>query len=47
MLLFVAPAIAGAGPHLLGDLPGAVALTRMSVRPVGRDLLVEAYVNEP
>jgi diaminohydroxyphosphoribosylaminopyrimidine deaminase/5-amino-6-(5-phosphoribosylamino)uracil reductase len=47
VLLFVAPTISGAGPHLLGELSGPVSLTRTTVRPVGRDLLVEAYVNEP
>jgi diaminohydroxyphosphoribosylaminopyrimidine deaminase/5-amino-6-(5-phosphoribosylamino)uracil reductase len=47
MLLFVAPTISGAGPHLLGELAGPVALTRTTVQPVGRDLLIEAYVKEP
>ena len=47
VLLFVAPTISGAGPHLLDELAGPVALTRTTVRPVGRDLLIEAYVNEP
>jgi diaminohydroxyphosphoribosylaminopyrimidine deaminase/5-amino-6-(5-phosphoribosylamino)uracil reductase len=47
VLLFVAPTISGAGPHLLSDLAGPVGLTRMTVQPVGRDLLIQAYVNEP
>jgi diaminohydroxyphosphoribosylaminopyrimidine deaminase/5-amino-6-(5-phosphoribosylamino)uracil reductase len=47
VLVFVAPTLAGVGPHLLGDLAGPVALARLSGRPVGADVLLEAYVEEP
>jgi diaminohydroxyphosphoribosylaminopyrimidine deaminase/5-amino-6-(5-phosphoribosylamino)uracil reductase len=47
VLVFVAPTLAGAGPHLLGDLAGTVALARLTARPVGSDLLLEGYVEEP
>jgi diaminohydroxyphosphoribosylaminopyrimidine deaminase/5-amino-6-(5-phosphoribosylamino)uracil reductase len=47
LLLFVAPTISGDGPHALGDLAAPVALTRTTVRMVGDDVLLEAYVNEP
>ena len=47
LLLFVAPTIAGAGPRAFGDLVAPRALTRLSARPVGEDVLLEAYLNEP
>ena len=47
LLLFVAPTLAGAGPGLLDRLELPRALTRMTARPVGADLLVEAYLHEP
>jgi diaminohydroxyphosphoribosylaminopyrimidine deaminase/5-amino-6-(5-phosphoribosylamino)uracil reductase len=47
LLVFVAPTVAGAGPHLLGDLAAPVELTRLTSRPVGEDILVSAYVHEP
>jgi diaminohydroxyphosphoribosylaminopyrimidine deaminase / 5-amino-6-(5-phosphoribosylamino)uracil reductase len=47
LLLFVAPALAGSGPHVLNDFGGPVSLTHTSVRRVGEDLLVEGYVREP
>lgn len=47
VLVFVAPTIAGSGGRLLGDLVRPVALTRMTARTVGADLLLEAYVHEP
>jgi diaminohydroxyphosphoribosylaminopyrimidine deaminase / 5-amino-6-(5-phosphoribosylamino)uracil reductase len=47
VLLFVAPTISGAGPHMLGELSGPVALTRVTLRLAGEDALVEAYVNDP
>ena len=47
VLLFVAPTISGDGPHLLGELPGPISLTRATARQVGNDILIEAYVNEP
>ncbi len=47
LLVFVAPTLSGDGPRLLGDLSSPLALRHMRVRPVGRDLLVEAYLREP
>jgi len=47
VLVFVAPTLAGEGRHLLGELGVPVALTRLASRPVGGDVLLEAYVNEP
>ena len=47
LLLFVAPTIAGAGPRAFGDLVEPRTLTHLSARPVGEDVLVEAYLNEP
>src|SRR6476659_6140867 len=47
LLLFVAPVLAGEGPHVLGDLARPLELLHISSEPSGEDLLVEAYVREP
>jgi diaminohydroxyphosphoribosylaminopyrimidine deaminase/5-amino-6-(5-phosphoribosylamino)uracil reductase len=47
LLAFVAPALAGAGPRLIGDLGRPVTLHRLSAHPVGDDVLLEAYVHLP
>ena len=47
LLLFVAPVLAGAGPPVLGDLAAPVELLHCHAEPVGKDLLVEAYLREP
>jgi diaminohydroxyphosphoribosylaminopyrimidine deaminase/5-amino-6-(5-phosphoribosylamino)uracil reductase len=47
LLVFVAPRLAGAGPHFLRDFEQQVALRRVSVTSVGDDLLIEAYIHEP
>lgn len=47
LLLFVAPTLSGDGQRFLGDLAAPVPLLHVSTRPVGDDLLVEAYVREP
>lgn len=47
LLLFVAPTLSGAGPHLLGDLAAPAALTRLTARTSGRDVLLEGYLHEP
>jgi diaminohydroxyphosphoribosylaminopyrimidine deaminase/5-amino-6-(5-phosphoribosylamino)uracil reductase len=47
LMLFVAPTLSGDGPGLVSALPDAVALTRLSARPVGEDFLLTAYVHEP
>jgi diaminohydroxyphosphoribosylaminopyrimidine deaminase/5-amino-6-(5-phosphoribosylamino)uracil reductase len=47
LLVFVAPTLAGAGPRFLGDLSAPSSLTHLSARPVGADVLLEAYLHEP
>jgi diaminohydroxyphosphoribosylaminopyrimidine deaminase / 5-amino-6-(5-phosphoribosylamino)uracil reductase len=47
LLLFVAPVIAGAGPRFLGALERPVTLHALDAQPMGEDLLVSGYVNEP
>ena len=47
VLLFVAPTFAGAGPALLDRLDLPRALSRLTARAVGTDLLLEAYLREP
>ncbi len=46
LLVFVAPVLAGAGPRLLGDLTAPVPLSRLEVRRVGADVLLEALVHD-
>jgi diaminohydroxyphosphoribosylaminopyrimidine deaminase / 5-amino-6-(5-phosphoribosylamino)uracil reductase len=47
LLVFVAPALSGSGPRLFGDFAQPVELKDVRVRPVGADLLFEAYIHEP
>jgi diaminohydroxyphosphoribosylaminopyrimidine deaminase/5-amino-6-(5-phosphoribosylamino)uracil reductase len=47
LLVFVAPRLAGDGPGLLSALPWPVSLSHLTGRPVGEDVLLEAYVREP
>jgi diaminohydroxyphosphoribosylaminopyrimidine deaminase / 5-amino-6-(5-phosphoribosylamino)uracil reductase len=47
LLLFVAPTLSGAGPGLVESLSRPLALTRLSSRQVGQDVLLEAYLREP
>jgi diaminohydroxyphosphoribosylaminopyrimidine deaminase/5-amino-6-(5-phosphoribosylamino)uracil reductase len=47
LLLFVAPVLAGEGPHMLGDLAGPVELLHLRAEPSGEDVLLEAYLREP
>ncbi|HEX6680232.1 MAG TPA: dihydrofolate reductase family protein, partial [Gaiellaceae bacterium] len=47
LLVFIAPALAGAGPTLFDRLEKPVELRRFDSRPVGEDVLLTAYVNEP
>ena len=47
LLVFVAPVLAGAGPHFLGDLPQPVELSHLTATPSGADVLIEAYVRVP
>jgi diaminohydroxyphosphoribosylaminopyrimidine deaminase / 5-amino-6-(5-phosphoribosylamino)uracil reductase len=47
LLLFVAAVLAGSGPRFLGELPAPLALHGLEAEPIGEDLLVSAYINEP
>ncbi len=47
LLVFVAPTLSGDGPRLLGDLSATRQLLHVSSRPIGNDLLIEAYLREP
>jgi diaminohydroxyphosphoribosylaminopyrimidine deaminase/5-amino-6-(5-phosphoribosylamino)uracil reductase len=47
LLVFVAPTLAGSGPHLLAELAAPLGLTRLTAQAVGDDVLLEAYVHEP
>jgi len=47
LLVFVAPAVGGDGPHFLGDLREPMRLSRLHARVVGDDTLLSAYVHEP
>ena len=47
VLIFLAPTVAGSGPHLLGTLVEPKGLTRLTSRRVGDDVLLEAYLHEP
>ena len=47
LLVFVAPRLSGEGPGPVAALPEPVALRRLSCEPVGEDVLLTAYVQEP
>ena len=47
LLLFVAPTLAGAGPRAFGDLSAPQEVRRVSVEPVGGDVLLTGYLREP
>jgi diaminohydroxyphosphoribosylaminopyrimidine deaminase/5-amino-6-(5-phosphoribosylamino)uracil reductase len=47
LLFFVAPVLAGEGPHVLGDIAAPLELLHVRSEASGGDLLVEAYVHEP
>ena len=47
VLIFLAPTFSGAGLHLLETPSRPRALTRLSSRAVGDDVLLEAYLHEP
>lgn len=47
LLVFVAPTLAGAGPHVLADFSPMRCLSRLTARQVGEDVLLEAYLREP
>ena len=47
LLLFVAPTLVGEGPPFLPRLRSGRSLSHLHARPVGADVLLEAYVHEP
>jgi diaminohydroxyphosphoribosylaminopyrimidine deaminase/5-amino-6-(5-phosphoribosylamino)uracil reductase len=47
LLLFVAPTLSGSGPGLADRLDAPLTLAHLTSRPVGDDVLLEAYVREP
>jgi diaminohydroxyphosphoribosylaminopyrimidine deaminase / 5-amino-6-(5-phosphoribosylamino)uracil reductase len=47
LLVFVAPRISGEGPGMLEALPRALELSRLEARPIGEDVLLQAYLHEP
>ena len=47
LLVFVAPTLAGEGPRLVAPLPSPRTLSHLTARPVGGDVLLEAYVHQP
>ena len=47
LMVFIAPRIAGEGPHWLGQVSTPVDVIRPSVQRVGDDVLVIAYVHDP
>jgi diaminohydroxyphosphoribosylaminopyrimidine deaminase/5-amino-6-(5-phosphoribosylamino)uracil reductase len=47
LLLFVAPKLSGSGPSLVDALPEPVHLMRLTAQPVGDDILLTAYVDQP
>ena len=47
LLLFVAPTLSGSGPGLADRLDVPLTLAHLTSRPVGDDVLLEAYLHEP
>ena len=47
LLLFVAPVLAGDGPHVFGELEAPLELLHLRAESSGEDVLVEAYLHEP
>ena len=47
LLVFVAPVLAGEGPHSLADLAAPVDLTPLRAEPIGDDVLLEAFLSPP
>jgi len=47
LLVFVAPRLSGEGPGMLAGLPRPHELTRLEARPIGDDVLLQAYLHEP
>ena len=47
LVVFVAPKLAGEGPGPVAALPEPVELLRLTAEPVGEDVLLTAYFQEP
>jgi diaminohydroxyphosphoribosylaminopyrimidine deaminase/5-amino-6-(5-phosphoribosylamino)uracil reductase len=47
LVVFVAPKLSGAGPGITDRLDEPLRLSRLTARPVGDDVLLEAYLREP
>ena len=47
LLVFVAPTLSGEGPGIVEGLPAPARLSRMEARPIGEDVLLQAYIHEP
>jgi diaminohydroxyphosphoribosylaminopyrimidine deaminase/5-amino-6-(5-phosphoribosylamino)uracil reductase len=47
LLLFLAPVLAGEGPHVLGELAEPLVLLHLEAERSGEDVLLEAYLREP
>jgi len=47
LLVFLSPKLSGAGPRLLNDFAPTRVLRHVSVRPIGEDVLFEAYLHGP
>jgi diaminohydroxyphosphoribosylaminopyrimidine deaminase/5-amino-6-(5-phosphoribosylamino)uracil reductase len=47
ILVFVAPVLAGDGPSPTAALPSPRTLMHLTARPVGADVLLQAYVHDP
>jgi diaminohydroxyphosphoribosylaminopyrimidine deaminase/5-amino-6-(5-phosphoribosylamino)uracil reductase len=47
LLFFVAPVLAGAGQHVLGDVAEPLELLHLRAEPSEEDVLLEAYLHEP
>lgn len=47
LLVFVAPRLSGEGPGMLEGLPRPFELSRLEARPIGADVLLQAYLHEP
>jgi diaminohydroxyphosphoribosylaminopyrimidine deaminase/5-amino-6-(5-phosphoribosylamino)uracil reductase len=47
LLVFVAPVLVGDGPPPTASLPSPRTLSHLTARPVGADVLLQAYVHDP
>jgi len=47
LLVFVAPTLAGVGQRFLDEISVSISLAHLSARPIGEDVLLEAYVHAP